>query len=91
MFMITLYENACCGSVKDMFSLFQLLLRIYVEYTFGEVDMRWSIFWKKLYYDLEIQRHIIDNYMRLHNFIVDWYEKTSSNKHDNFRGIFARF
>ena len=53
-----------------------------VECTFGEVDMRWGIFWKPLKFSLETNALIIDASLRLHNFIVNGRIQTNLNNAD---------
>ena len=57
--------------------LYHSSARITVEYAFGEIDLRWGIFWKRLTCSLENAALIIEGSMRLHNFLVDYRE---SNK-----------
>lgn len=42
-----------------------------MECAFGEIDLWWGILWKKVEYSLELNCAIIDDCMRLHNFIDD--------------------
>ena len=55
---------------EDNFNYFHLSARISVECAFGEVDLRWGIFWKALKYTLKTNCKIIDACLQLHNFIV---------------------
>ena len=80
--MLTPFENAASGSVENEFNFYQSLAHIYVKCAFGEVDMRFEVFWKKLQYDLCNQKHVIDGSMHLHNYLVDWrniHGKNSDN------------
>ena len=51
--------------------------RITVECAFGEIDLRWGIFWKRLNYSLKNAAVIIEGAMRLHNFLVDYRERNN--------------
>jgi hypothetical protein len=70
-FLLTPYDNAFHGTPEDNYNYFHSSSRISVECTFGEVDLRWGIFWKPLKYSLKTNCKIIDACLRLHNFIVD--------------------
>ena len=70
-FLVTPYDNAVHGDGEDNFNFYHSSSRIVVECTFGEVDMRWGIFWKPLKFSLEKNALIIDASLRLHNFIVN--------------------
>lgn len=70
-FVLTPYDNTLHGSAEDNFNYFHSSSRIAVECAFGEIDLRWGIFWKPLKFSLRINNKIIDACMRLHNFIID--------------------
>ena len=70
-FLLTPYDNAVHGTAEDNFNFFHSSARISVECCFGEVDLRWGIFWSELSYSLKTNCQIIDACMRLHNFIVE--------------------
>ena len=42
-----------------------------MECAFGEIDLHWGIFWKRINFSLENTALIIEGAMRLHNFFVD--------------------
>ena len=46
--------------------------RITVECAFGEIDLRWGIFWKRLNGSLSNSFTIIEGAMRIHNFLIDY-------------------
>ena len=56
---------------KDSFNFHLSSCRIYVECAFGELIMRWGIFWRTLRFGLKKSTAIINVCMLLHNFIVD--------------------
>ncbi|KAL7464249.1 hypothetical protein ACHAXS_004587, partial [Conticribra weissflogii] len=51
-FLITPFDNAIHGTSEDNFNFFLSLLRIKVECTFGDIDLRWGIFWRPLSFTL---------------------------------------
>ena len=53
-----------------------------VEGAFGVIDLRWSIFWKRVYCTLENASLVIVGSMHLHNFLVD-YRDSQSGSGDN--------
>jgi len=75
-FLLTPYDNVMHGSHEDNYNFFHSSSRITVECAFGEVDLRWGIFWKPLRFSLVHNCRVIDAAMRLHNFIVDFRENT---------------
>ena len=81
-FIHTPYDNALHGTPEDNYNFFHSSSRISVECAFGEIDLRWGIFWRPLQYSLRRNNQIIDACMRLHNFIVDHRPSTLSL--DNF-------
>ena len=70
-FLLTPYDNAVHGTPEDNYNFFHSSSRISVECCFGEVDLRWGIFWRELNYALDVNCKIIDACMLLHNFIVE--------------------
>ena len=56
---------------KDDFNYYLSSARIWIECAFGELIMRWSIFWRRLLFDVEFCGDIIMASMLLHNFIID--------------------
>ena len=70
-FPLTPYDNAVHGTTEDDYNYLHLSSRILVECAFGEIDLRWGIFWKPLKFSLHVNNKIIDVCMRLHNFIID--------------------
>ena len=74
-FLHTPYDNAYHGTPEDNYNYFHSSSRISVECAFGEVDLRWGIFWKPLKYTLRTNCKVIDACLRLHNYIVDHREE----------------
>jgi hypothetical protein len=89
-YMIVPYNNAEANSIEDSFNYYQSKTRIYIECAFGEIVMRWGIFWRRLNYKLNNIGPIINACCYLHNFLVDErlrcsdYEKEDSDFFKNF-------
>ena len=92
-FLLVPYDNAAPGSPEDSFNFYLSSCRIYSECTFGEIDMRWGIFWKRLNFGLKKSVKIIDACMlRLHNFLIDYRLSVGeSNDVRSFRSDSDRF
>jgi len=74
---------------KDAFNYFHSCNRIYIECAFGELIMRWGVFWRSLRFDLKKCSRIITVAMLLHNFIID---ERNGEGHDDFdREYFQHF
>ena len=71
-FLLTPFDNARPQSPEDGFNYHQLTCQIWVECAFGEIDMRWGIFWRPLQFSLQNNIQVIDAAMRLHNFLIDY-------------------
>ena len=78
-FLLPPYANASPRSPEDGFNFYHSSARITVECAFGEIDLRWGIFWKRLNYSLENSAIIMEGAMRLHNFLVDYRERNNSS------------
>ena len=76
-FLLCPYLQPKPKSSEDAFNFYHSSARITVECAFGEIDLRWGIFWKRLMCSLEHSALIIEVAMCLHNFLVDYRE---SNK-----------
>ena len=50
-----------------------------MECAFGEIDLRWGIFWKRLTGSLEHSALIIEGAMHLHNFLVEYRDAHTSS------------
>ena len=73
-------QNDPNGS-KDAFNCFHSSNRIYIECAFGELIMRWGVFWRSLRFDLRKCGMTIRAAMLLHNFIID---SRHGAPHDDF-------
>jgi DDE superfamily endonuclease len=69
--MIVPFNNADANSMKDDFNYYHSKTRIHIECAFGEIIMRWGIFWRKMSFDLKNVGPIINACCYLHNFLVD--------------------
>lgn len=56
---------------KDSFNYYLSSERIFIECAFGELIMRWGIFWSPLRFELGKSTKIVEAAMLLHNHIVD--------------------
>ena len=90
-FLIPPYDNARPRTAEDDFNFFHSSARITVECAFGEIDLRWGIFWKRLSCTLDNAAIIIEGAMRLHNFLVDYRERHNcTNESFEDRHIFTQ-
>jgi hypothetical protein len=78
-FLLSPYDDTMHGSAEHNYNFFHSSSRISIECAFGEINLRWGIFWRALKYPLKMNCKIIDVCMQLHNFIVDY-----RNRNDNF-------
>jgi DDE superfamily endonuclease len=80
-FLVTPYDTEdASGDLdgsKDSFNYHLSSCRIYIECAFGELVMRWGIFWRTLLFDLKKSAKVVQATMLLHNFIVDCRENIS--------------
>ena len=88
--MITPYLQAAAQTNEDAFNFYHSSARITVECAFGEIDLRWGIFWKRLMCSLEHASIIIEGAMCLHNYLVDYRENGDEKSVDSEREIFIQ-
>lgn len=81
-FVLPPYPNVLHGSEEDNFNFFHSSARIAVECAFGEIELRWGIFWRPLQFSLEHNCRVIDACMKLHNFLVDFRETMRGEDED---------
>ena len=79
-FLIPPYNNTSPRTPEDDFNFYHSSARITVECAFGEIDLRWGIFWKRLSMSLSHAAIVIEGAMHLHNFLVDYRENQVENK-----------
>ena len=82
-FLIPPYDNTTSRTSEDDFNFYQSSARITVECAFGEIDLRWGVFWKRLTGSLEHSALIIEGAMRIHNFLVDYRDEQSTDESTN--------
>ncbi len=75
LFILTPYNNVAHGTPEDNYNFFHSASRIAVECCFGEVDLRFGIFWWPLKFSLKTNCHVIDTCLWLHNFILENYNR----------------
>lgn len=73
------YSNARPGSPQDAFNFWLSNSRIQIECTFGELIMRFGLFWRTLRFDENTCVTIINAAAKLHNFLVDCRENTADD------------
>ena len=87
-FLVTPFDSNQVGNdlhqARDSFNFHLSSCRIYIECAFGELIMRWGIFWRTLLFDLSKSTRIIKAAMLLHNFIVDHREENEETYFRNF-------
>ena len=74
-FLITPLDNAVHGTADGNFYFFHTSSWICVECAFGKIDLQWKMLWKPLSFHLKYNVNIFDACMRLHHFIIDWWER----------------
>jgi DDE superfamily endonuclease len=70
-FLLVPYARPGPQSMEDAYNYYHSNCRIRIECAFGEIVMRWGIFWRTLQFNLEQVGDIISAAALLHNFIVD--------------------
>ena len=88
------------AKAKDAFNFYLSSFRIYIECAFGELVMRWGIFWRTLLFDLRKSSDIITVAMLLHNFIIEnrrdgvtdgaYFENFKMNNDDSLQAAITR-
>ena len=88
-FMIPSFDSTPSHSQEFDFNFYQYSAHITIEYAFGEIDLRWGIFWKRLTCSLENLAIIIESTICLHKFLFDYMEDANSAHESIFdKGIF---
>lgn len=75
---------------RDAFNFYLSSCRIQIECAFGELVMRWGIFWRTLLFDLKKSVKIIQVSMLLHNYIVDERDEDDTEDSRYFREFNVR-
>ena len=73
-FIIPPYDSPPPRTSEDDVNVYHSSARITVECAFGEIDLRWGIFWKRLSCRFKNRALIIEGSTRLQNFLVDHRE-----------------
>lgn len=73
------------GSPQDGFNFWHSNSRIRIECAFGEIIMRWGIFWRPLRFKLSNCGDIINAALLLHNFLVN--ERDTGSDDDYFKNF----
>ena len=71
-FLLPPYDSPLSQSPEDNYNFFHSSQRITVECAFGEIDLRWGIFWKRLWNSVDTSIMICEGAMHLHNFLVEY-------------------
>ena len=79
-FIIPPYDSTKPMTPEDHFNFYHSSARITVECAFGEIDLRWGIFWKRLNPCLNNAFMVINAAMHLHNFLVTYRNNTTHSK-----------
>jgi hypothetical protein len=72
------------GQKEDAYNLYHSNCRIAIECTFGELVMRWGIFWRKLQVNLGAVGGVVSACGLLHNYIVDHQLKDDQDNIEYF-------
>jgi DDE superfamily endonuclease len=72
---------------RDGFNYNLSCCRIYIECAFGELVMRWGIFWRTLLFGLKKSARIVEVCMLLHNYIIDSREANDRHDQDFFQSF----
>lgn len=88
-YLLTPHDNASSQSMEDDFNYYHSSCRINIECAFGEIIMRWGIFWRKLQFSLKETGKIINAAILLHNFLIDKRDGTIESQIE--RLYFANF
>jgi hypothetical protein len=70
------------GQKEDAYNFYHSNCRIRIECAFGEMVMRWGIFWKKLQMDIGAVGEVVSAAGLLHNFIID--QRTEEDDEEYF-------
>ena len=88
-FLLIPFDEPKPQSEEDAYNFYHSNCRIRIECTFGELIMRFDLFWRTLKLDLKNAGDVINDAALLHNFIVD--ERENSMGNDDDTPIFHNF
>ena len=86
-YLLVPYPDATPHSAEDAFNFWLSNSRIQIECTFGELIMRFGLFWRTLRFDLDACLGILRAAAKLHNFLVDCREGTADDDSHYFRNL----
>ena len=90
-FIIHPYPLVKPQSPEDSFNFYHSSARIMVECAFGEIDLRWGVFWKCLTAAVDNSFVIIQGAMRIHNFLIDYRQDNVNEIRDDLNADMANF
>jgi len=90
-FLLVPYDNAGPGSVEDSYNFWQSNSCIRIECTFGELIMRFGIFWRTLRFDIKLAGNVVNAAGLLHNFILEERELDDDDTPDSDKTLFQNF
>ncbi len=70
-FLLVPYPQPSPRSMEDAYNYYHSNCRIRIECTFGEIVMRWGIFWRSLQFNINQVGDIVASAGLVHNFIID--------------------
>ena len=77
-FIIPPFDSPGKCTPEDDFNFYHSSARITVECAFGEIDLRWGIFWKRLTSSINNSIVTCEGAMHIHNFLVDHRMKNNT-------------
>ena len=90
-FIIPPYPLVKPQSPEDSFNFYHSSARITVECAFGEIDLRWGVFWKRLTGSVHNSFIIIQGAMRIHNFLIDYRQDNINEIRDDLNADMTNF
>ena len=79
-FLLPPYDSPLSQSPEDNYNFFHSSQRFTVECVFGEIDLRWGIFWKRLWNSVDTSIMICEGAIHLHNLFVDQHKQNTFRK-----------
>ena len=77
LFIIPPYDSPGKYTPEDDFNFYHSSARITVECAFGEIDLKWGIFWKRLTSSVNNSILTCEGAVHIHNFLVDYRIKNN--------------
>jgi hypothetical protein len=79
-FLLVPHERPAPKSMEDAYNYYHSNCRIRIECTFGELIMRWGIFWRPLKMNIATTGDIISAAALIHNFLIDDRESAEADR-----------